>query len=69
VGNAYTAFTLSAYDINGDQINTGTNLQNLQLYLYNGDLEVVPEPGTWAMMLGGLALLVFIQRRRNKMGN
>ena len=66
VGNAYTAFNLAAYDINGNQINTTTNLQNLRLYLYNGDLEVVPEPGTWALILGGLALLVVIQRRRNK---
>ena len=63
----YTAFTLSAYDINGNQLNTSTNLQNLRLYLYNGDLEVVPEPGTWALVIGGLALLVVIQRRRNKM--
>jgi hypothetical protein len=39
----------------------------LQLYLYNGQLEVVPEPSTWAMMLGGFALLVLIQiRRRSK---
>jgi hypothetical protein len=38
----------------------------VRLYLYNGDLEVVPEPGTWALMLGGFALLVFIQRRRSK---
>jgi hypothetical protein len=60
----YTAFNLGAYDINGNQINTASNLQNLQLYLYNGDLEVVPEPGTWALMLGGLALLVLLQRRR-----
>ncbi len=41
------------------------------LFLTDGgdqiDVEVVPEPGTWAMMLGGLALLVFIQRRRFKM--
>ena len=37
------------------------------LYLENGNLEVVPEPGTWALMIGGLALLVVIQRRRNKM--
>jgi autotransporter-associated beta strand protein len=37
-----------------------------RLYLYDGDLEVVPEPGTWALMIGGLAVLVFIQRRRNK---
>jgi hypothetical protein len=66
VGNAYTAFTLNAYDINGNQINTGTNLQNLQLYLYNGDLEVVPEPGTWALMIGGLAVLLVIQAKRRR---
>ncbi len=36
----------------------------LDLYLYNGDLEVVPEPSTWAMMIGGLALLLLLQRRR-----
>jgi hypothetical protein len=34
------------------------------LYLNNGDLEVVPEPGTWALMIGGLALLLVIQRRK-----
>jgi autotransporter-associated beta strand protein len=32
------------------------------------EVEVVPEPGTWALMLGGLAFLVFWQRRRNKQG-
>jgi hypothetical protein len=37
------------------------------LYLQSGvGLEVVPEPGTWALMLGGLALLLVTQRRRNK---
>ena len=41
-GNAYTAFTLNAVDINGNPIGSSTNLQNLRLYLYNGDLEVVP---------------------------
>jgi fibronectin-binding autotransporter adhesin len=30
------------------------------------DVVVVPEPGTWAMMLGGLAALFFWQRRRSK---
>jgi fibronectin-binding autotransporter adhesin len=35
------------------------------LYLNAGNLEAVPEPGTWALMIGGLALLVVIQRRRN----
>jgi len=38
----------------------------LQLYLYNGDLEVVPEPGTWALMLSGMAALVFHQRRKRR---
>lgn len=30
------------------------------------EVEVVPEPGTWALMLGGLASLVFWQRRKNR---
>jgi hypothetical protein len=32
------------------------------------EIEVVPEPGTWAMMLGGLAMLVVWQRRKSKVG-
>jgi autotransporter-associated beta strand protein len=39
------------------------------LYIDAGNFEVVPEPGTWALMLGGLALLVLIQRHRSKWGN
>ena len=49
-------------------LTTSQNYYGLQLYLDNGQLEVVPEPGTWALMLGGLALLIVIQRRRNKVG-
>lgn len=30
------------------------------------DVMVVPEPGTWALMLGGLGLLICWQRRRNR---
>jgi fibronectin-binding autotransporter adhesin len=30
------------------------------------EVEVVPEPGTWALMLGGLATLIFWQRRRKQ---
>jgi len=40
------------------------------LYLFQtssgiDDIVVIPEPGAWAMMLGGLAMLIFWQRRRN----
>jgi len=42
----------------------------LSLDSLNSDLiltvAVVPEPGTWAMMIGGLVVLVVIQRRRAK---
>jgi autotransporter-associated beta strand protein len=37
-------------------VNTGSG--------FNIDVEVIPEPGTWALMLGGLALLVLFQRVR-----
>ncbi len=60
----YTPFVLSATDINGGALTVPYD--NLQLYLYDGRLEVVPEPGTWALMVGGLALLVVIQLRRSK---
>jgi len=42
----------------------GDPYANLKLYLDAGQLEAIPEPGTWALMLGGLAVLVFFQRRR-----
>jgi len=32
----------------------------------NIELEVVPEPGTWALLLGGLLLLAIFQRRRSR---
>ena len=57
---------ITMYDVNGNAIGSSTNYQNLKLYLYNGQLEVVPEPGTWALMLGGWVVLVLIQRRRSK---
>jgi hypothetical protein len=60
-----TAIAINQVDLTGLQL--GNVYPAPALYLNNGDLEVVPEPGTWALMLGGLALLVFIQRRRNKL--
>ena len=62
----FTPFTIAMQDINGTNLITSTNYEGLRLYLNNGDLEVVPEPGTWALMVGGLALLVVCQRRRNQ---
>ena len=41
-------------------------------YLYvsgdNIDVEVVPEPGTWTMLLGGLGLLALMHARRIRAG-
>jgi fibronectin-binding autotransporter adhesin len=67
--------TTGGFDSNGNLLNgyvTNLNLSgsaftdtpNVELYLYNGELEAVPEPSTWALMLGGLVLLIVIQRRR-----
>jgi len=39
--------------------NTNTNIDDI-------DVVVVPEPGTWALTLGGLATLVFWQRSKRK---
>jgi hypothetical protein len=69
--------TTGGFDSNGNLLNgyvTNLNLSgsaftdtpNVELYLYNGELEAVPEPSTWAMMLGGLAVLILIQVRRAK---
>jgi fibronectin-binding autotransporter adhesin len=52
----------------------GSYYANSYLVLYQNtntgtddiDVIVVPEPGTWAMMLSGLAVLVFWQRRKSK---
>jgi hypothetical protein len=56
----------------GSAIDTSYYGANSYLVLYQSagvddiDVVVVPEPGTWAMMLGGFALLILWQRRRNK---
>jgi hypothetical protein len=42
------------------------NYVGMRLYLFDGDLEVVPEPGTWALMIGGLALLAFWRHRSSR---
>jgi hypothetical protein len=58
--NGYVTTTLPV------SYNGGTTYTNTPLFLNNGDLEVVPEPGTWGMMLGGLVVLISVQVRRQK---
>jgi len=66
-GNVITGLTLT-FDVNG----VATNAYGNSILVLNGnniDIEVisgVPEPGTWALMLSGLASLLLIQYRRNK---
>jgi hypothetical protein len=65
----YTAITINQETEGQTQLNQTTTPKAYiatQLYLYDGDLEVVPEPSTWAMMLGGLALLLFTGQRRRR---
>jgi hypothetical protein len=62
----YTTITFSQFGSDGVTPLSSAQVYPVpQLYLSGNDLEVVPEPGTWALMIGGLALLVVIQRRRN----
>jgi hypothetical protein len=55
----------------GSALDTSYYGANSYLVLYQSagvddiDVEVVPEPGTWAMMLSGLAVLIFWQRRKS----
>src|SRR6202012_239298 len=53
------------------EFNVSGPLYSGQLFLDNNNndifVEVVPEPSTWAMMIGGAALLFFWQRRRSKL--
>jgi fibronectin-binding autotransporter adhesin len=69
----YTGLTVADPDANGNGVVTNITLAgsaeaeygNLQLYLNNGDLEVVatPEPGTWALLGLGVLALAWRMRR------
>ena len=78
--NQYSGFTTFTNDLQQLQIQTGGGLTlafsngqseayYMPSYLFlSGDnivVEVVPEPSTWAMMIGGLAVLVIYQRRKS----
>jgi len=53
-------------------IQIGSNYFTVDYTAFGGDgielTAAVPEPATWAMMLGGLGMLVMLQRRRRGMG-
>jgi len=64
-----TVGNLSGFTLDG----LGGDTAQLQLNLVNGDetlqlditnVAVVPEPGTWALLMGGVAILLIAQRRR-----
>jgi len=63
-GSYYTSLSawyvaVSAVDLANTVFETGTVASGSEL-----KFTVVPEPGTWAMILGGTGVLAFIQRRR-----
>lgn len=67
LNSQYTTISINEFGADGVTPLSGSNIYAAPvLYLNGGDLEVVPEPGTWALMLGGLVLLVVIQRRRRE---
>jgi autotransporter-associated beta strand protein len=69
----YTGLTVAAPDANGNGVVTNIALAgsapaeygDLELYLDNGNLEVVatPEPGTWALLGLGVVVLAWRMRR------
>jgi fibronectin-binding autotransporter adhesin len=66
-GYVTTPLTIGGTVPAGENALVGFNAD--RLYLYNGQLEVVPEPRIWALMLSGFAFLIFIQRRRNRVAS
>jgi hypothetical protein len=69
-GNLVLALNLAGYTGGGGANDFYGGQASLYLFQTSGgidDIVVIPEPSTWAMMLGGLALLIFIQRRKNKL--
>jgi autotransporter-associated beta strand protein len=64
----YSAININQFGSNGmtPLVAGSTAYYSPDLYLNGGNLEVVPEPATWALMFGGLSLLVLIQRRKGK---
>jgi len=66
VGDAYQVFTGTI--LGGDITLTGAYANSSQFAPINGfQLEVVPEPSTWVMVLSGLGALAFVHLRRRSL--
>ncbi len=65
----YSALTGSVSNLSVANMQPGytyTFVDNTTTHVIQLQVATVPEPGTWAMMAGGLGLLILIQSRRRK---
>jgi hypothetical protein len=65
LGDSVQLFSASTYFGTFSSI-TGTNLGGGLSWSFdaaNGTITVVPEPSTWVMLMGGLAVLILLRRR------
>jgi hypothetical protein len=66
LGDSVQLFSANTYSGTFSSI-TGTNLGGGLSWSFNaanGTITVIPEPTTWAMLMGGLAALILFRRRR-----
>jgi autotransporter-associated beta strand protein len=66
LGDSVQLFSANSYSGTFSSI-TGTNLGGGLSWSFdaaNGTITVIPEPSTWVMLVGGLAALILLRRRR-----
>ena len=64
-GDLDSVFALDKWAINWNGFDTGIESASLKVVNGNLVLDVIPEPSTWAMLIGGGTLLLFLRRRRS----
>jgi hypothetical protein len=65
VGHGASALSLHDWRLTGSVLATGGNNEATRLSISPFAVTAVPEPGTWAMLLAGLAAVGFMARRRS----